>query len=604
MCLWAQINSFFLFFLYFTEQWPCTPAGLPSTSGTTSSACFIMNNKVYVGHVGDSRIVLGRKNPETGMWIPHALTQDHKPESPEEKERIEKAGGEVSKTSRSGAERVVWFRPKQGHRGPVRRSTSFEKIPFLAVARSLGDLWSYNPDTGCYVVSPEPDVSVVPLNLKEDKCLILASDGLWNMLMDYESVRMVQELEEPHQVKKLLLKSLGNELASSIKNPSQALVEFAIRKWNSNMLRADNTSAITILLSPKSTSEPNGNFSPCHCKEFWIPGKQIVVPNLDQGPCSFELSKRHPQFYLDTTRDALTPSSFIRAKVVSDISYSNPTTASCVTNTSALSSSTNSQLFINSHDKLSLTSDESNVCSNGSGKNELDDRSQDKVPPKTRMVAQFTLIIELDEDCDSDAADETGLKMNKACSVLEPLVDAVTCISSNPNSRPMATTNEKDHTNQIKPNQPLEQPAIQVNTVTPSTSNFSNANNNSNGNNNNNSTNNNGLNLLNMPKVTPLTENVMKLPKSLGSVMNNQLDKIHMVTRSAVQRRRQNKWYINTSNLPQNQHHLQLSSKPKRLRSASRYSRAGLGLARSICSKALSLVPKSRTLRTRRRPLK
>ena len=96
-----------------------------------------MNNKYYTGHVGDSKIVLGKKNRETGMWIPHSLTVDHKPESPEERKRIYDAGGEIM--SKSGVERVVWFRPKSGHRGPIRRSTSFDRIPFLAVARSLGN---------------------------------------------------------------------------------------------------------------------------------------------------------------------------------------------------------------------------------------------------------------------------------------------------------------------------------------------------------------------------------------------------------------------------------------------------------------------------------
>lgn len=42
--------------------------------------------------------------------------------------------------SKSGVPRVVWNRPRLGHRGPVRRSTHIDEIPFLAVARSLGKL--------------------------------------------------------------------------------------------------------------------------------------------------------------------------------------------------------------------------------------------------------------------------------------------------------------------------------------------------------------------------------------------------------------------------------------------------------------------------------
>lgn len=34
----------------------------------------------------------------------------------------------------------------------------------MAVARSLGDLWSYNYKTEKFVVSPEPDVSVLEID--------------------------------------------------------------------------------------------------------------------------------------------------------------------------------------------------------------------------------------------------------------------------------------------------------------------------------------------------------------------------------------------------------------------------------------------------------
>ena len=51
--------------------------------------------------------------------------------------RIMDSGGKV--VDKSGVPRVVWNRPKSGHKGPVRRSTPMDEIPFLAVARSLGE---------------------------------------------------------------------------------------------------------------------------------------------------------------------------------------------------------------------------------------------------------------------------------------------------------------------------------------------------------------------------------------------------------------------------------------------------------------------------------
>lgn len=41
------------------EKWPKTVTGLPSTAGTTASVAFIRRGKIYIGHVGDSAIVLG-----------------------------------------------------------------------------------------------------------------------------------------------------------------------------------------------------------------------------------------------------------------------------------------------------------------------------------------------------------------------------------------------------------------------------------------------------------------------------------------------------------------------------------------------------------------
>lgn len=124
------------FFFILTEKWPKTASGLPSTAGTTASIAFIRKGKIYIGHVGDSGIVLGYQEKGDPVWKAKPLTIDHKPECGEEMTRIHDAGGKV--VAKSGVPRVVWNRPRIGHKGPVRRSTHIDEIPFLAVARSLG----------------------------------------------------------------------------------------------------------------------------------------------------------------------------------------------------------------------------------------------------------------------------------------------------------------------------------------------------------------------------------------------------------------------------------------------------------------------------------
>ena len=165
--------------MIFAGTWAKTPQGHPSTAGTTASIAFIRRGKIYTGHVGDSAIVLGQEN-ESGFWEGLCLTRDHKPENPEETQRILEGGGKV--VAKSGVPRVVWKRPAKGHQGATRRSTQIEEIPFLAVARSLGDLWSYNSEKDVFIVSPEPDTYCHDIDISRHRCLVLGTDGCWNML--------------------------------------------------------------------------------------------------------------------------------------------------------------------------------------------------------------------------------------------------------------------------------------------------------------------------------------------------------------------------------------------------------------------------------------
>lgn len=233
-------------------KWPKTMSGQPSTSGTTASIAFIRKSKLYIGHVGDSRIVLGYESVDGDEdWKAQPLTRDHKPETPSEKARIYSAGGLVM--NRSGVDRVVWNRPPINHRGPVRRSTHFDKIPFLAVARSLGDLWSYNYQEGEFVVSPEPDVSVVQLDARRDRCIVIASDGLWNMMSVRDAIQVVQEAERDNERAVLEAAQTGSS-ERQVHNPSKMLVDEALFRWNRINTRADNTSVVTVMLDPAGPS--------------------------------------------------------------------------------------------------------------------------------------------------------------------------------------------------------------------------------------------------------------------------------------------------------------------------------------------------------------
>ncbi|KYQ57263.1 Protein phosphatase 1D [Trachymyrmex zeteki] len=257
------------------DKWPRTASGLPSTAGTTASIAFIRKGKIYIGHVGDSAIILGYQAEDDPQWRAKALTRDHKPESGPEMTRIQESGGKV--VSKSGVPRVVWNRPRIGHKGPVRRSTHMDEIPFLAVARSLGDLWSYNSELNTFVVSPEPDVKVISVDVKSHRCLIFGTDGLWNMLSPQAAVAIVQTTDRHNEKHLIASQQTGNGQADLQMwiNPSKNLVDRALERWSSTRLRADNTSVVTLMLDPSG---------PCRSEVLFNQKKDRVIHHGTQIP--------------------------------------------------------------------------------------------------------------------------------------------------------------------------------------------------------------------------------------------------------------------------------------------------------------------------------
>ncbi|CAG9537509.1 unnamed protein product [Cercopithifilaria johnstoni] len=223
------------------DDWPLTSSGYTSTAGTTASCTFIRRGKIFTGHVGDSAVILGEMN--NGEIKASSLTIDHKPDNSLEVQRINSAGGMVMK--KSGVTRVVWTRPVRGHVGPVRRSTPTESIAFLAVARALGDLWSYNRETKQFIVSPEPDVTVYDLN-DNNLCLVLGSDGLTNVLKPQQIVDIVMHYEK-----------LSRDKHGRLPNHSRWILRHALEGWGAS--RADNISIISVFFDKKNMEVNNAS---------------------------------------------------------------------------------------------------------------------------------------------------------------------------------------------------------------------------------------------------------------------------------------------------------------------------------------------------------
>ncbi|XP_060186913.1 protein phosphatase 2C 77-like isoform X1 [Lycium barbarum] len=129
---------------------PDLAAIAPEAVGSTAVVAVVSPTHIIVANCGDSRAVLCRAK------LPMPLSVDHKPNREDECTRIEELGGKV----------INW----DGHR----------VSGVLAVSRSIGDRY-LRP----YVI-PDPEMMFVP-RVKEDDCLILASDGLWDVLTNEEA---------------------------------------------------------------------------------------------------------------------------------------------------------------------------------------------------------------------------------------------------------------------------------------------------------------------------------------------------------------------------------------------------------------------------------
>uniref|UniRef100_A0AC35TGY1 PPM-type phosphatase domain-containing protein n=1 Tax=Rhabditophanes sp. KR3021 TaxID=114890 RepID=A0AC35TGY1_9BILA len=227
-----------------SHNWKKHSLGYNGTAGTTATVMFIRNSKVFVGHVGDSAIYSIKERTNSSLKTVQ-ITKDHKPEDQVERERIMKAGGNV--VTKGNCPRVVWQRTLS----PVLNTSRPDRmtdIPFLAIARSLGDFWSYNPITHQYVVSPEPDVFRLPISALH-RGFILCSDGVTNVINE----RKLSDLVEAFSYQN---KKLYGPKCPDYTNYARVVVNQTIIEWGS--IRSDNITAIAIMLDENVCLENEG----------------------------------------------------------------------------------------------------------------------------------------------------------------------------------------------------------------------------------------------------------------------------------------------------------------------------------------------------------
>ncbi|CAL8391768.1 unnamed protein product [Arctogadus glacialis] len=143
-------------------------------SGSTAVGVLLSPDHLFFINCGDSRAVLYR-NARVCF-----STLDHKPCNPQEKERIQNAGGSVMIQRVNGS---------------------------LAVSRALGD-FDYKCVDGKgqteQLVSPEPEVFEMVRSPELDQFVVLACDGIWDVMSNEELCEFVRSrLEVSHDLERV-----------------------------------------------------------------------------------------------------------------------------------------------------------------------------------------------------------------------------------------------------------------------------------------------------------------------------------------------------------------------------------------------------------------
>lgn len=147
------------------------------------------NTQLYIINLGDCRAVLCNKNLKA---IP--LSKDHKPNTSDEKKRINKLGGKIYYDG------YDW------------------RVETLSVSRAFGDI-----DSKPYI-SHLPEIFKLKLN-SQDKFMVLGCDGLWDVMDNQEVVDFVLSN---------IPSKLHNNINNNNTNISKKLGEYAIQKGSTD----------------------------------------------------------------------------------------------------------------------------------------------------------------------------------------------------------------------------------------------------------------------------------------------------------------------------------------------------------------------------------
>ncbi|KAK9665242.1 hypothetical protein RND81_14G099800 [Saponaria officinalis] len=187
--------------------------------GSTASTAILVQNHLYVANVGDSRAVVSK----AGKAIP--LSEDQKPNRSDERKRIESAGGVV-----------MW-------------AGTWRVGGVLAMSRAFG-----NRMLKQFVVA-EPEIQELEVNM-ELELIVLASDGLWDVVPNEDAVSIARAEEEPESAAKKLIETAFTR--GSADNITCIVVKFNHAKVESGAPQLDSEHTEDTKLHQDKSEEVEG----------------------------------------------------------------------------------------------------------------------------------------------------------------------------------------------------------------------------------------------------------------------------------------------------------------------------------------------------------
>ena len=159
-----------------------------NNSGSCGLILLIIDKKIYIANVGDSRCVVSCQNGK----IQKDVTRDHKPEFPYEKKRIYNNKGSIYRNE------TVFSLDYDTNKNKILLGPYRVSPGKLSVSRTIGDAKAKLEIYGGIknVVIPEPDIYVYDLYKDDIDYFIMGCDGIFDRIKSWEIFRCVDTVVE------------------------------------------------------------------------------------------------------------------------------------------------------------------------------------------------------------------------------------------------------------------------------------------------------------------------------------------------------------------------------------------------------------------------